>query len=127
MVNAPKKNLSPLPAGTYGKLTKHSTRQLHQVNKGKSGLDAERVRVLGALRNLRSKKMLVSQKRLETHFFSNEERETWIEDFVEREATVARKRVHDAKTGMMQEQEHMGHVERDHRQPQSLKYHWMRC
>jgi hypothetical protein len=31
---------------------------------------------------------------------------------VEREATVARKRVHDAKTGMMEEQEHMGNVEK---------------
>jgi hypothetical protein len=62
MVNAPKKNLSTHPAGTYGKLTKHSTQRLQQVNTGKSGLDAERVRVLGALRNLRSKKMLASEK-----------------------------------------------------------------
>jgi hypothetical protein len=112
MVNAPKKNLSPLPAGKYGKSTKHSTRRRHQANKGKSGLEAERVRVLGALRSLRSKKKLAVEKRRETHFLSNEEREKWIEDYVERETAVARKRVQDAKTAMMQEQEHMENVEK---------------
>jgi len=68
MVNAPKKNLSPLPAGKYGKLTKKSTRRRHQANKGKSGLEAERVRALGALRSFRSEKKLSVEKRRETHF-----------------------------------------------------------
>jgi hypothetical protein len=112
MVNAPKKNLSPLPAGKYGKWTKHSTRRRHQANKGKSGLEAERVRALGALRSLRSKKKLAAEKRWETHFLSNEERENWIEDYLERETAVARKRVQDAKTAMMQEQEHMENGEK---------------
>jgi hypothetical protein len=75
MVNSPKKNLSPLAAGKYGKLIKHSTRRRHRVNKGKSGLEAERVRVFGALRSLRSKKKLAAEKRQEMHFLSNEERE----------------------------------------------------
>jgi hypothetical protein len=75
MVNAPKKNLSPLPAGKYGKSTKQSTRRRHHVNKGKSGLEAEMVRALGALRSLRSKKRLAAEKRQETHSLSNEERE----------------------------------------------------
>jgi len=93
MVNAPKKNLTPLPAGKYGKLTKHSTRRHRQANKGKSGLEAERLRALGALRSLRSKKKLAAEKRRETHFLCNEEREKWIEDYVEQETAVARKRV----------------------------------
>jgi hypothetical protein len=103
MVNAPKNNFSPLPAGKYGKSTKKSTRRRHQANEGKSGLDAERVRALGALRSLRSKKKLAAEKRQEMHFLSNEEKEKWIEDFVERETAVARKRVEDAETAMMQE------------------------
>jgi len=75
MVSAPKKNVSPLPAGEYGKSTKHSTRRRHQANEGKSGLVAERVRALGALRSLRPKKKLAVEKRQETHFLSNEEKE----------------------------------------------------
>jgi len=111
MVNAPKKNLSPLPAGKYGKSTKHSTRRRHQANKGRGGLEAERVRALGALLSLRSKKKLAAEKRRETHLLSNEERQKCIEDYVDRETAVARKWVQDAKTAMMQEQEHMENVE----------------
>jgi len=111
MVNAPKKNLLPLPEGKHGKSTKHSTRQRHLANKGKSGLEAERVRAWGALRSLRSKKKLAAEKRREMHFSNNEEREKWIEDYKERETAVARQRVQDAETAIMQEQEHMGDVE----------------
>jgi hypothetical protein len=111
MANAPKKNLSPLPAGKYGKLMKHSTLLHHHANTGKSGLEAERVRVLGALRSLRSKKKLAVEKQRETHILSKEEREKWIENYVERETAVASKRVQDAETAMMQEQEHMENVE----------------
>jgi len=103
MVNAPKKNFSPLPAGKYGKSTKQSTRRRHQANEGKSGLVAERVRALGALRSLWSKKKLAAEKRQEMHFLSNEEKEKWIEDFVERETAVTRKRVQDAETAIMQD------------------------
>jgi uncharacterized protein with WD repeat len=97
MVNVPKQNFSPLPAGTYGELTKWSTQRRHQSNEGKSGLEAEIVRALGALRNLRSKKKLAAEKPRETHFLSNQEKEKWIEDFVERETTGARKLVDDAE------------------------------
>jgi len=62
MVNTPKKNFSPLPAGRYGKSTQRSTQRRHQANKGKSGLEAEQVRALGAVRSLRSKKKLVAEK-----------------------------------------------------------------
>jgi len=103
MVNAPKKNFSPLPAGKSGKSTKQSTRRRHQVNEGKRGLEAERVRALGALRSLRSKKRLAAEKRQETHFLNNEEKEKWIEDYVQRETAVARKRVQDPETAIMQE------------------------
>jgi len=91
MVNAPKKNFTPLPAGRYGKSRKCSTQRRHKVNEGKSGLVAERIRALGGLRSLRSKKKLAAEKRRETHFLSNEEKEKWIEDYVERETAGARK------------------------------------
>jgi len=68
-----------------------------------SSLVAERVRALGALHSLRSKKKHASEKRQETHFISIEEKEKWIEDFVERETVVARKRVQDAETAIMQD------------------------
>jgi len=77
MVNAQKKNLLPLPADKYGQLTKHSTRRRHSANKGKSGLEAARVRALGALHSLQSKKKLSAEKRREMHFLSNEENEKW--------------------------------------------------
>jgi len=53
------------------------------------------VRALGALRSLKSNKKLVAEKRQEIQFLSNEQKEKWIEDFVERETTTARKRVED--------------------------------
>jgi len=82
MVNAPKKNFSPLPAGRNGKSTNRSTLQLHQANEGKSGFEAKRVRALGALCGLRSKKKLAAEKRRPTDFLCNEEKEKWIEDFL---------------------------------------------
>jgi len=112
MVNAPKKNLSPLPGGKYGKSTKLSTRRCHQANEGKSGLEAERVRAFGALRTLRSQKKLAVEKKRETHFLSNKEEEQWREDYVERETVVARKRVEDAETAMKQKQDDMSNVEK---------------
>jgi len=104
-------NISSLPAGKYGKSTKLSTRRCRQTNEGKSGLEAERVHALGALHSLQSKKILSADKRRETHFFSNEEKETWIEDYVERETAVARKWVQVAETAIMQEQEDMSTAE----------------
>jgi len=46
------------------------------------------------------------------HFLSNEEREKWIEDDVERQTVVTRNRVQDAETASMQKQEPMGNVEK---------------
>jgi len=111
MVNAPKKNFSPLPAGRYGKSTKRSTQSRHHANEGKSGLEAERIRAFGALRSLRSKKKLAAEKRRETHFLSNEQKEKWIEDYVERETAGARMRVEDAEAAVQQEQDDMKHAE----------------
>jgi len=111
MVNAPKKNFSPLPAGRNGKSTKRSTQRRHQANECKSGFEAERVRARGALRSLRSKKRLAAEKRRETHFLSNEEKEKWIEDFVERETAGARKPVEDAEAAVRQELDDMTHAE----------------
>jgi hypothetical protein len=103
MVNTLKKNFVPLAASRYGKSTKRSTQQRHQVNEGKSGLEAERVRALGALRSLRSKKKVVAEKRQETHFLRNEAKEKWIEDYDERETAGARNRVNDAEAAVQPE------------------------
>jgi len=75
MVNALKKNISTHPVGIYGKSTKRSTQRCHQMNEGKSGLEAERLQALGALHSLRSKNRLAAEKRQETHFLSNEEKQ----------------------------------------------------
>jgi len=111
MINAPKKIFTPLPAGRYGKSTKHSTKRRHQANEGKSGLEAERIRELGALRSLRCKKKLAAEKRRETHCLRNEKKEKWIEHYVGRETAGARKRVEDAEAAVQQEQDNMMHPE----------------
>ena len=74
-------------------------------------MEAERIRALGALRSLRYKKKLAAEKRRETHFLSNEEKEKWIVDYVERETAGARKRVEDAEAAVQQEQDDMVHTE----------------
>jgi len=100
LVNTPKNHVSPLPAGKHSKLTKRSTQWRHQTNDGKSGWEAERARALGASCSFRSKKQLAAVKRWETHISSNEEKEKWIEDYLERETTVARKRVEDTEAAV---------------------------
>jgi len=72
---------------------------------------AERIRALGALRSLRSKKKPAAEKRRETHFLRNEEKEKWIEDYVDRETAWARKRVEDAEPAVQQEQDDMTQAE----------------
>jgi len=111
MVNAPKENFSLLPAGRYAKSTKRSTQRCHQVNEGKRWLEAVRIRALRALRSVRFKKKLAAEKRRETHFLSNEEKEKWIEDYVERQTAGARKGVEDAEAAVQQEQDDMKHAE----------------
>jgi len=111
MVNAPRKYFAPLPVLRYGKSTNWSTQWCHQGNEGKSRLEAERVRVHGALQSLGSKMKLAVQTPQETHFLSNEENEKWIEDYVEIETAGARKRVEDAESAVQQEQDDMKHAE----------------
>jgi hypothetical protein len=74
-------------------------------------LEAERIRALGALCSLRSIKKLAAEKQRKTHFFSNKDRETWIEAYVERETAGARKRVEDTEAAVQQEQDNMAHAE----------------
>jgi len=49
--------------------------------------------------------------RRETHFLNNEETETWIQDYVERETAGARKRVEDAEAAVQQVLDDMTHDE----------------
>jgi len=111
MVNAPKENHSPLPAGKYSKYTKQFTRRCQQANEGQSGLEASRVRALGALRSIWSEKKLSVKKRWEMCFLSNEEKKKLIQDCVDRETAVARKRVRDAETPIMQKLETIWNAE----------------
>jgi len=130
MVNARKKHISPLHTGKYGKLPKQSTRWHHHANQGKRCLEVERVRALGALRSLQSKKKLSVEKWWEMHFLSNEEIEKWIEDYVERETAVGRQRVQDAEIAIMQWLRDMNTAESmgtTTRQPETMiKEIWMR-
>jgi len=89
-----------------------STGGQHQANERKNGLEAERVRYLDALCCLRSKKKLAAGKRDETQFVSNEEKEKWIEDYVDIETSVAIKLVEDAETAIELEQEDMSNAEK---------------
>jgi len=50
-------------------------------------------------------------KRRETHFLSNEEKETWIGDHVARETAGARKQSEDAEAAVQQVQDDMTHAE----------------
>jgi hypothetical protein len=80
MVNAPKKNVAPLPGGKYGKSTNRSKWRHHQANEGKSGFEAEQIRALGPLRSLRSKMKLAAENRQETDYLNNKDKEKSIED-----------------------------------------------
>jgi len=55
--------------------------------------------------------MLAAEKRRETFFLGNEEKEKWIEDYDERETAGAGKRVEDAEAAVQQEQDDMKHAE----------------
>jgi hypothetical protein len=90
MVNASKKNFSPLPRCRYGKSTKRYIKRCYQGNEGKGSLQAERVQACGALCSLRTKKKLAAEKQQEMHFITNEEKVEWIEDYVQRETIGAR-------------------------------------
>jgi len=97
--------------GRYGKSTKQSTQQRHYANEDMSSFKTDRVRALGALCRLRSEKKLVAEKQWETDFLSNEEKEKWIEYYVERETAGARKQVEHAEEAVQQEHEDMEHAE----------------
>jgi len=112
MVNAPKKNLSQLLSGKYGKSTKKSTRRHHQANKCKSALEAEKIWAWGALGSLRSKNKFLAEKWRETHVLCKEEKQKCIEQLLDSDSAEARERVQDAETAIMQEQEHMRNVEK---------------
>jgi len=105
MVKVLKRNFSPIPVGRYGKLTEWSNQRRHQAKKCKRSLEVAIVWTLGALHSLRSKKKLAANKQRETHFLSNEEKEKWNQDYIERETAGARKRGEDAEVAIRQEQE----------------------
>jgi len=52
------------------------------------------------------------EEQQEPHCLSNEAKEKWIQDYVDRETAVATKWVQDAETAIMQEHKHMRNVEK---------------
>jgi len=66
---------------------------------------------VGGIAQLKIQKKLSVEKRRETHHLHNKENEEWIEDYVDREPTVARKPAQDAERAIMQEQEHTRNVD----------------
>jgi len=75
-------------------------------------LDAESVRALGALHSLRSKKQLSAHKRQAMYFLDKKLKEKWIEDYVEWESAVPRKRVEATETAILKELKDMTTAER---------------
>jgi hypothetical protein len=67
--------------------------------------------VFGALCNIYFNKKLSVDQRQGMHFLCNEEKEKRISDYVDIGSAKARKRVQDAETANMQEQEYMGNSE----------------
>jgi len=103
MVDTPKKDFSPLPVGKWVKSKNMFTLWRHQENKGLTGLLAERIGASAALCRVVLRKKAAVEKCQEMHFLSNEEKQKWIEDFVERETAVAQKRLQDADTAIMED------------------------
>ena len=103
IVIASKQHCLPLPLGKYGKLTNHSTSWCHQVNEGNSSLEAEQVRGRRTLRSVWSLKQHVAEKRWEMRVLSNKDKAKWIENYADRETTVARTRVVEAETAINKE------------------------
>jgi len=107
-----KQKLSPLLMSKYNKLTQCSTRRCDQPNVGQCSLEGDTVTVLGALPSVWSKNKLTAEIQGVTHCLSNPEKEKLIEDYMNRETTVARKQVEDAKFAIKQEQEDMRNAEK---------------
>ena len=112
MFNAPKMNLLQLPVGKDSESAKLSTRWRHQASLGKICLEAELVQPIGAIRRIRSNTKLAAGIPWETHLLSNEDKENWIEGYVDRETALGSRRVQDAETAIKQEQEDMRNAEK---------------
>jgi len=126
MVNALKKKFSLLAAEQYRNSTERSTQRHHQANEGKRGLEAERVRALGALRSLRSKRKLVAKKQQETHFITNEAKRSRLkimlrEQSLGQQSDLKTQRQRLARSRKVQRQQTM----REWR-PEGLNKHFMR-
>jgi len=82
---------------------------------------------VGAMHSLRSKKELAAVKQWEMHFWSNEGKEKWIEDHVERETAGERKWVADREPVVQQERDNSRKDENTglrNREPKRLFRRW---
>jgi len=83
------------------------------VNECKSALEAEMGQALGALHSLRAKTKLSAEKWKETQLLSKSETEKWFEDYGERETALARNRVQNKETAILQELKDMTTAENE--------------
>ena len=88
-----KMNLLPLHAAKYGILTMRSTWQCQKENKYKNGLDATQVPAIGEFCSFQLKTKLAVEERKETNILHNNQKKKLIENCVDRETEVAKKRV----------------------------------
>jgi hypothetical protein len=75
MAKAQEMHITPLRASEYGHSTMRISQLHHQMKKGNSAFQQERVRTHAALRRLQAKEKLMAEKQQETHFLSNAETE----------------------------------------------------
>jgi len=110
MANAPKKNFSPLPVGKYGNSTSGSPNDIVMWMMAKAAWRQKESKRMGHCAACDPQRSL-GPRNYDTHFFCNEENETWIDDSVERGTAGARMRVEDAEEAVQQKQEDMKNVE----------------
>lgn len=75
------------------------------------GLQADRLPALGVLRRLEAKPKLSAVKRQETHLSGNNQKEKCIDDYVDRETALAKKRVQDTEIPIMEVQEDLRYAQ----------------
>lgn len=121
MVDSSKKNYSPLPAGKYGRSDNPATVKRHRTNAGKSGIESERIRAHNNLRALKCKKRKKAEGSEEIRDMDSDQRDKWIEDYVERETAAARKRAEEADLAWALEKERLASVSAVDQHPETAE------
>jgi hypothetical protein len=100
MDTASNENVLLLLAEKGSTSTMHRAGQYPPPNQCKCSLEAHTVWILRALCSLQFSKMIVAKARREMIFLSNQEKEKWIQHYVQRKTAMARKGVKDTETAI---------------------------